>query len=637
MDEIIALTKERMSSMAAESKIGSDAIAKSLRCYDTKVHPVLIERLSIWWEGLDRRSVTEGRTFIYNEAVAGMKGSNLMNYVFQSFYKQEPNEEVEVIYPRVSRKTSVLGIADDATDMFSEVRDWLGKHYYDDEVDTVQLRQLASEELGEGVVRNLLDDPINSLLSQGIRQLLFGNEFTFPSNEFVKVNGRKLSRDLRMKTKYYPSRDDLRAYCSDSSRLRSLVASCLNRMFSPKSMRVRKELHSARILRPDKKDILDLHLPPTYDEDLHTYLILADISNFTGSFANAWLMLYCMGLEVACGKLEDRHQLFSVGGKFLVASWGELLFLYIYLTVGVPCWVEDWSAFAYLSGGFLGVGGNITIGLLCLAVVLNDLLYRLSVKVSDYRTQAGGDDIAILIRCHDTDLDEIISDVEHELMSYIGKIKELSVYHIEEIPDGVIDDAAFCRKRINLKRDCDGTHLTGEPSVPIPASLFPSTSIRRFDLQIQAWRELDYNLQGFDEQMPGYSRLTDTLRQLFLEKYRRVIPLRTHTAKHLTSSHRVLQFGTILITDVAHNVVCEVRSVQYLGITALSSYEAKLRHALVTESVSLAKVDTGEEGLTSIVMTKAEVSHLNRTRWAERIHIDFDEELLDSLRHIVDI
>lgn len=635
MDELTALTKKRLSAMAAESKIGSDAVAKSLRCYETQVHPLLKERLSIWWDGMDRRSATEGRTFTYDESVAGMTGSNLMNYIFQSFYLQEPGQEVDVIYPRVSRKTSVLVSNSQTIDMFSEVTGWLGQYQCEDDYDVIPLRQLANQDLGPTIVQDLLDNTLNSSLSQGISELLFSNDFHFPSHEFVTVSGRSLNQDLIMKVKYYPSRDDNRAYCSDHSRLRSLVACCLNRMISPKSMATRRRLHSASILRPDKKDVLDLHLPLTDDEEIYTYLILADISNFTGSFANAWLMVYTMGLEVACGRLEDRYQLFSIGGKFLKASWKELVILYVYLTVGVPCWVESQARFGYLSGGFLGVGGNITIGLLCLAVVLQDLLWRLKKKVFDQRAQAGGDDIAIVIRCTKTNVESIVDDIYEELEAYVGKVKELDVHCLEDLPDGVIDEAVFCRKRIILTRDCDGLHLVGEPSVPIPESLFPQNKIHRYNLQIQAWRELDYSLRGWETAMPGYSKLTDSLRQLFLEQYRKVTPMRTHSTRRLTSSHRVLRYGNTLITDLAHDAVCLIQTVRYCGIYALSSYEAKVRHALVTEKVSMASVAMDEEELELVIMLSSEVNRLRRTRWVERIFLDFDETLLDELNTIV--
>jgi len=636
MDDVIALTKRRLATMAAGEKFGSDAISKSLRCYETKVHPVLSERLSVWLNGLDKRSVTQGRTFLYNRDVAGMPGSRFMNYVLQSFYEQEPGAEVEVIYPKLSRRTSTDKTSATGLDMLHEVTKWLECHQSEDLDEPTVLRDLAKIELTSTIVEDLLDNTLNSSLTRGICDLLFRNEFTFPSDEFLTVEGRRLNRSLRMKVKYYPSRDDNRAYCSDHSRLRSLVASCLNRMIAPKSMSTRLNLHSACFLRPDKKDVLDLHIPDYYDERVATYLVTADISNFTGSFANAWLMTFVMGLELDQNeRLEDRYQLFSIGDYFIKASWKELLILYVYLTVGVPCWIEDLSRFGYLSGGFLGVGGNISIGLLCLAVVLQNLFARLKPEIIDYRAQAGGDDVALILRCMKADQEEISNLISNELEAYVGKLKEFEVFDLDELDDGVIQNATFCRKRITLKRDRSGIHLTGEPSVPLPSSLFPFDNIIGLQLQIQAWRELDYSLRGYEAKCPGNGLLTDTLRQLFLERYRRVYPVRRSSKKHLTSSHGLLRFGSTLITTCAHSVVLTVRPIRVMDSIALSNYESQLRHALIREKVTLIYVDNGEEGTKPVVMTKAEARLLHRSVWTERVHIGFDEELLDRLLNIV--
>jgi len=634
-DDYTALTKERLTTMAAESKIGSDAIGKSLRCYPTKVHPILLERLSVWWDGLDRRSITEGKTFTYDKSVAGLTGSNLMNYVFQSFYDQEPGDEVEIIYPRLSTKTSVVMSNSQGMTMRSEVEQWIGQHQQDGDYDVVGLRMLAEQELGLLIVQDLLDNTLNSSFSQSVRSLLESHSFHFPSHQFVTVADRKLSKDLLMKIKYYPSRDDNRAYCSDHNRLRSLVASCLNRMVLPKRMSTRLKLHSASILRPDKKDVLDLHLRRTPIADQHTYLILADISNFTGSLANAWLMVYTMGLELAQGKLEDRYQLFSIGGKIIEASWKELIMLYLYLTVGVPCWIEEQSRFGYLSGGFLGVGGNITIGLLCLAVVLEDARRRLMKSVTEIRIQAGGDDIAVAVTCAQADVDEIVEQVRYELEAYVGKLKELDVYCLDDVADGVIDGATFCRKRIILKRRGATIHMAGEPSVPLPISLFPETNIHGIRLQIRAWHELDASLRGWESKIPGYHRLTDTIRQLFLEHYRRVIPMRTHWERHLTSQLEVLQYGNTRITASAHMCICSIYTIKNRGVTALSSYESKVRHALINEVVVLVQVNLEEGVLTPVVMLQSEICRTSRTRWVERLFLEFDEELLVELMKIV--
>jgi hypothetical protein len=631
---LIAIAKERMKAMVAEEKVGSDAYSKSLRCYETVVHPLFIERLSIWWQDLSNRSNIQGRTFIYDNRVEGFTGSKLMNYVFQSFYDQEPRETIDIIYPKLSTRTTVLLSSSLGLDMRSEVEAWLESHYDASNLETISLRSLCTEELGHAVTQDLLDNTLNSSLSQSIKSFLFRNHFRFPSNQFVTVDNRLINCDLKMTTKYYASRDDLRAYCSDSSRLRSLVACCLNRLFSPKSMLLRKKLHSAQVLRPDKKDILDIHIPEATSDDERIYLLLVDISNFTGSLANAWLMLYCMSLELDCGRLKDRYQLFGIGKYFVTASWKELLILYIYLTVGVPCWIEELSKFGYLSGGFLGVGGNISIGLLCLALILQDLIDRLKRQVIDYRLQAGGDDIAIVVRCLEKDIDGLSNDIKEDLGQYIGRLKEFDVFDLVGLEDGIMEDAIFCRKRILFRRYNGYIHLTGEPSVPLPSSLFPSTRITKRYLQIQAWSELDYGLIGFEKAMPNSTRLTDTLRQLFLETYRQVIPMRTYKKKYLTGNHRVIQVGRDLVTDLAHKAICEVRAVQYCGIVALSDYESKLRHALVREFVTLAEVYTGENPI-KIVMTKAEANCLSITRWSERIYVNYDEELLVELSNIV--
>lgn len=635
MDDLEPLVKSRMTTMAAGTKIGSDAIAKSLRCYETRLHPFLKERLSIWWEELHDKSTTKGTTFRYDKDVEGLHGSRLMNYVFQGFYMQEPTTKVDVIYPRLSRTTATWKSDRAGTVIRDDVEQWLRSFHDEEEHDTVSLRALADQELGTTITRDILDNTLHSSLNQGICHLLLRNDFVFPSDEFVTVKSRRLDPDLIMKVRYYPSRDDNRAYCTDGSRLRSLVGSCLHRMFSPKDKRLKRQLHSATIVHHPKKDMLDIKFfsPPHQNEN--TYLLLADISNFTGSFANSWLLAFAMGLEVACGKLEDRYQLFSVGDQILNASWKELLLLYTYLTVGVPCWVEEQQRYAYLSGGFLGVNCNITMGLVCLAAILQDLAYRFSTKVTDFRVQAGGDDIAIILRCNDTDLEEIRDIIKRELEAYVGKVKELNVFILDNLENGVVEDAKFCKKRVIIRNEDVGVHLTSEPSVPIPKTLFPSVRLRGFRAQRKAWRDLDNSLRVFEDIMPGHSLLTDTLRQLFLEHYRGVKPRRTRSEKYLTSSHRVIRLDGISITDEAHKVACQVRAVQQNGVTALSDYSSKVRHALKLNLITVKKIRISENSNDLITMTKSEAARLSTVRWREEDILLFDEDLLDELIDIV--
>jgi len=626
----VDLTKERLRTMSRGDKIGSDAIAKSLRSYETKPHPILLERLSHYWPDIDAGTTVQGRTFVYHPNVKSTTGSQLMNYAFQSFYDQEPTDTVEVMYPKISRSTSALFGRQESHSMFEEVELWINEEYELDTDKIVNLRSLANREIGSAKVTQILDNVINSTLTLGIRQLVFDNNTSFPSSKYLVVSDRITPKDLIMKTKYYVSRNDNRAYCADYSKLRSLVASCLNRLVSPKSMPARRRLHSARILRPDKKDILDLYFPPKRD-GCKSYLVLTDISNFTGSFANAWLLIYIMGLETSLGRLEDCTQLFSIGTAFLTAKWSELLLLYTYLTVGVPCWVDDLSVFAHLPGGFLGVNGNMSTGLLCFAVVLQDLQVRLRQQYPHVLTQAGGDDVGFAIQCKDTEIDEIKDVIETELTLYVGKIKEIFVYCLDEIDQGYMG-AEFCKKRIILTRENREIRLRGELSVPLPETLLSSTTLRGMPNKVKAWRELDSTLSVYDSLVPDDLVLTDTLRQLFLELHPHVLPRRSQQIKHLTSFLSLQRYdGEQLLSSLAHTVICNVAEEWYDGICALSRYSSKLRHALILEQVTLVIVEDPVEGSNKIILTKKELNQLALTRSTETIYLSYDLILLREL------
>lgn len=67
------LTLRRFEALVAEEKIGSDAISKSLRCYDTEVHPTLKERWCALRERFGRGNCVQGTTFLYDKDVEDRK------------------------------------------------------------------------------------------------------------------------------------------------------------------------------------------------------------------------------------------------------------------------------------------------------------------------------------------------------------------------------------------------------------------------------------------------------------------------------------------------------------------------------------------------------------------------------------
>lgn len=636
-EHITDWTLEKLKIRMKQEKLGTDAVSKSLRCYDTVVHPILLERLSIFWPDLDKVQNKEGNSFTYATDYAGMNGSVFMNYCFQSFYDQEPQEWVDVVYPRTSTRTCVQISDSKGQDMRSELTEWL-KSYSTKENKVVSLRQLIGDELGHDVTNNLLDDFRHSDLALSIESLLKENHYRIPCDRYVKVASRHLPSDLYMKTKYYSSRDDFRAYCTDHNRLRSLIASCLNRMIAPKSMRTRKRLHTAKILRPEKKDYIDLRIAThTCDDNYSTFLVLADISNFTGSFGNSWLMIFIMAMEISANeRLKDRYQLMSIGSQLFEVSWKELLVMYLYLTVGVPCYVSEQSKFGYLSGGFLGVGGNMAIGLLALCWVLEDCMKRLRKDCMYSTYQAAGDDIAIAITCHRDVIDDITDVIRRELTEYVGQVKEFQIIDLLNVNSYILEGACFCKKRIRCVRRERYIHLTAEPSVPLPDSLFPDHTITRFDLQVDAWHELDNSLREFESEMPGLEVLADSLRFLFIGKYPDVLPRRTHTRKFLTVHHKVLHTGAFYpVTDIALEKVELVPTVEYRGIVALEDLESKLRHALICNILTMVIVTDLEGNKAKVIMTPRESQTLRVERTRELSHLLFCPVLLENLRKIV--
>jgi hypothetical protein len=89
--------------------------------------------------------------------------------------------------------------------------------------------------------------------------------------------------------------------------------------------------------------------------------------------------------------------------------------------------------------------------------------------------------------------------------------------------------------------------------------------------------------------------------------------------------------GRSQITDLAHALVCDIRSVQHRDISALVEYDDKLRHALVTEVVVIEKIRVGL-WVEDVILSKGESKLLQVKREAESVDLECDEDLLRRLR-----
>lgn len=571
--------------MTAEDNIGLDSTSKSLRGYTTYPHPMFMERLRQHYPDLGPSRTRKGRSFSYEVDTDGFSGSQFVNTALQSFYKQEvdPDTESSIMYPRLSMKTLIRGSGFQET-MRLQVETWVSEHA-SLERNMTRLRDLAVEELGEHTITDLLDDYTNSKFSNSVLSFLFSHGWTFPAHRPVSVEGRvEPIGGLTMKTKYYVSRDDNRAYCQDKHRLRHLVGCCLQRLILPKSMSIRSSLDISKVIRSKGKDELKLIIPRAR-EGCSTILILGDISNFTGSLANSWLMLHALALDIA-KSLSNKCSYFSIGGTLLYATWHELIALYLYLTVGAECYVEQTECFDFLPGGYLGVASNIQTGLLCLALVMMDLTRRILKAVIHTQCQAGGDDFAFLLVVDDRTKDEVVNLIERDMRTYVGELKEFSVIELDDCDDGVLEGYRFCKKRITLRRSSTHTVLGYEPSCPINACLLPADYIKRQDLQCRAWTELDNGLLKYEKEVPGMARFCDSLREAFLIKYPSVHPVRSLVTRFWPpyGLSGECKDGT-LISDKAKEAVDQLPRVDIGSHTLLATRHSKIRHLQVQEVI----------------------------------------------------
>jgi hypothetical protein len=282
--------------------------------------------------------------------------------------------------------------------------------------------------------------------------------------------------------------------------------------------------------------------------------------------------------------LRNKYNFYGFGPNLLIGSWHEILALYLYLTVGYPCYVESLDEYHTLPGGFLGVNANITTSLLCLAIILKYIRSRGRQQGLDVHCQAGGDDSAFVVHGPESTVNQFISSIKEDMTRYVGQLKEFTVIDLADHPDGIVPDASFCKKRITLKRLHGLYQLRGEHSCPLHQSLLPGCDLTSIKSQCEAWYELDIGLLNYEKRFPEQFKLFDSLRAAFLDKYPKVRPIRRGTQKFWTTQYLVPVSGRYF-TKEALRTVNAIEPVEKGSFIALQSTDSKFRYALHNEYV----------------------------------------------------
>jgi hypothetical protein len=214
-------------------------------------------------------------------------------------------------------------------------------------------------------------------------------------------------------------------------------------------------------------------------------------------------------------------------------------------------------------------------------------------------------------------------------------LKEFTVHDLQDYDDGIMEGLVFCRKRITLTRTEKAIHLEGEPSVPIGDVLTSENHVGNLHHQIQAWKELDMSLLGFETALPDGAEIADSLRRMFLLRYPSVQPIRTSTARQPTGRIRMLKRGDVWITDEALAVVCSIPAVRCGDYLALTTFYEQLHHCLCTERVSIVVIGEEDEKRDLVVAPNERgCGFVLRKKW-ERLVLREDRELVETLKLIL--
>lgn len=632
MSSLLEHVTKRIEAACALTNAGVDSIQKSLRAYTTQVHPMLQERLSHHLPGQTTGEVVFGRTWTYTRVDNAMSGSRLLNYILQPFYQQEqrPNEEIQVIYLKLSRKSP----SDDPSLCVREAAE-LQLAAIASQIDepVVRFEDIVTSLLSCSTANSLLESFNGSLVSQQIQYFLNLHHSRFPFDARVETSGRSLDlAGLSMQTRYYESRDDSRAFCVDSNLMRSLAGCMLHRLIVPKDKKVRSNLHYTTLLRYPHKDMLDLSVLAPRDDEC-TILIIGDISNFTGSLANAWLMLYCMALDINTSNLRERRNLFCVGSTLISASWLHIIAVYLHTTVGGDVFVEDRQNYAFLPGGYLGVAANITVGLLFLCASMQYTIDRVAHKCVSLHAQAGGDDHAFVFTCHTLLRDEVVEMIRSDMSRYVGFLKEFAVYDISNTnSQEVLKEATFCQKRVLVKRDGVRLLIRSEPTVPLPPDIMPTVSLSP-GAQIKVFYNLVSCLEDYANRWGDPECICDSILYCYLRRYPGVRAVIYSTRKGWKNTVILHERCGYLMTLAAEEICDEtVPWVSTSDFYALHSEPSRIQYALYQELVVMDTADVGGVAR-QILRSSGETGQrlFTRTRMERWLTLRVDQQVIDSL------
>lgn len=402
---------------------------------------------------------------------------------------------------------------------------------------------------------------------------------------------------LHLYTKSYLARGDERAYVSDSDAFRSLGGSILQAALMPSSITARLRLTTNDVNPATSRNILKKIYNVPSGKSL--YLTMSDTSSFTSSGVNLWgvaLAHLTMLTQSQEGERWCRPFMVRVYGHFLEVTMVELLQLYLYMTVGVPC-IDTEAGEEYVSqGGYLGVAANMTLCLLAQSLVLLCLKNHALQRGVIMDAQTGGDDVFTALIGDDADVYLVVGKVRSDLTSFVGSQKEFGYMSIDVSSEREFTlPYTFCKKAVTVRVKPYATgcfvEVMSEYELPLMEGLF-SPLPENADLE----RELFVFSKSVSEAVSRYSNPNaayHALMSLYIDVHDFPLGSKPLVMKqtNVCVPDDLITQGDLVYTKHAYEVVYAQPWIEGPNTCAHETLMGKTQYALSMRYISLVRTD----------------------------------------------
>jgi len=342
-----------------------------------------------------------------------------------------------------------------------------------------------------------------------------------------------------------------------------------------------------------------------------------DISSFTGSNVNSWMILIGWILQLrSWGPQHKLNQPFIVthGGLPVEVTLLEVFQVYLFEVVFARAHYGLNEFFA--TGGYLGVKGNIQLTSLAFSLVLDYIKSQIP-SSSLFLAKVAGDDTTTATTFNsERDRDEFLELLKAQVTNYVGALKAFTVLKFEDFHDGNhMTDLVFCKKRVGFtkKTSLDGSqdiHVYTEYGLPVMSELFSAT-IQEEDYE-DVYQEFTSGVTNICAHLSKPDYYLNFMKALFNRVHHEVPPSIRSSFLPWWQKELVREEG-ILVTVPAKTVIDKVLAIRdSKGFAYRGSFRERSDYLLSRKKVALKTVIVGLDEK-KIIMLFSEIPPVSLT------------------------